>query len=257
MSFDAQRRRHRRQRSPSEVSAGEAGIPSQVVFGECRFGLRGELCCGGGGCRSRCGSGALNLIWTTTSAKPESAKQVATLTDPGTRRITAAVKRWETKTTTEAVLYLPDRIVRLHANQTGATTQGFSTVEVLANALRVVPVVALRNSDRILDEYGPSEIDDLKPLVDALNKSLADMMVTSEYVGRPRRWATGIELTEEPVLDDDGQPTGDMKEVNPAGWPIPPTSRSTSNTSTTPRPWPPRSTTSWAASTPRVPPADR
>jgi hypothetical protein len=94
-------------------------------------------------------------------------------------------------------------------------------------------------------------------LVDALNKSLADMMVTSEYVGRPRRWATGIELTEEPVLDDDGQPTGDMKEVNPAGWPIPPTSRSTSNTSTTPRPWPPRSTTSWAASTPRVPPADR
>ena len=50
------------------------------------------------------------------------------------------------------------------------------------------------------------EIDDLKPLVDALNKSLADMMVTSEYVGRPRRWATGIELTEEPVLDDDGNP---------------------------------------------------
>ena len=30
------------------------------------------------------------------------------------------------------------------------------------------------------------------------------MMVTSEYVGRPRRWATGIELTEEPVLDADG-----------------------------------------------------
>ena len=29
-------------------------------------------------------------------------------------------------------------------------------------------------------------------------------MVTTEYVGRPRRWATGIELTEEPVLDDDG-----------------------------------------------------
>lgn len=49
-----------------------------------------------------------------------------------------------------------------------------------------------------------SEIEDLKPLVDALNKSLADMMVTSEYVGRPRRWATGVELVEEPVLDADG-----------------------------------------------------
>jgi hypothetical protein len=47
------------------------------------------------------------------------------------------------------------------------------------------------------------------------------MMVTSEYVGRPRRWATGIELTEEPVLDDNGNPVLDdndepvMTEVNP------------------------------------------
>jgi hypothetical protein len=119
------------------------------------------------------------------------------------------------------VLYLPDRIVRLRANQTGATTQGFNTVEEIANPLGVVPVVNLRNTDRIVADYGCSEIDDLKPLVDALNKSLADMMVTSEYVGRPRRWATGIELTEEPVIDEDGNPVLDeesqpvMREVNP------------------------------------------
>jgi hypothetical protein len=74
---------------------------------------------------------AYMIVWADMVGRPkvtvESAKQVATLTDPGTRRITAAVKRWETKTTTEAVPYLPDRIVRLRANQTGATTQGFST----------------------------------------------------------------------------------------------------------------------------------
>ena len=46
-------------------------------------------------------------------------------------------------------------------------------------------------------------------------------MVTREYVGRPRRWATGIELVEEPVLDDAGNPVLDdenqpvMTEVNP------------------------------------------
>ena len=73
----------------------------------------------------------------------------------------------------------------------------------------------LRNADRILNDYGCSEIDDLKPLVDGLNKSLADMMVTSEYVGRPRRWATGIELTEEPVLDEYGDEIGELVEVNP------------------------------------------
>jgi hypothetical protein len=52
---------------------------------------------------------------------------------------------------------LPDRIVRLRANQTGATTQGFATVEELSNPLNAVPVVAIRNSDRILDDRGYSE----------------------------------------------------------------------------------------------------
>lgn len=165
------------------------------------------------------------IVWADQFGRPkvtvESASQVAAQMDPGTRQIVAAVKRWETKTTTEAALYLPDRIVRLRANQTGATTQGFNTVEEIANPLGVVPVVNLRNTDRIVTDYGSSEIDDLRPLVDALNKSLADMMVTSEYVGRPRRWATGIELTEEPVTDEDGNPVLDedeqpvMREVNP------------------------------------------
>lgn len=165
------------------------------------------------------------IVWADTAGRPkvsiESAKQVAVQRDPGTREVIAAVKRWETTTTTEAVLYQPDRITRLRANSTGATITGFSPVEVITNPLGVVPVVNIRNSDRLLDDYGASEIDDVCPLVDALNKSLADMMVTSEFVGRPRRWATGIELTEEPVIDDDGNPVLDdndepvMTEVNP------------------------------------------
>lgn len=168
------------------------------------------------------------IVWADRYGRPratvESAKQVSVLTDPGSRQIVAALKRWEERpaNVTHAVLYLPDRIVRLKADQVGTVTAtGFSTVEEIANPLGVVPVVNLRNADRILGDFGGSEIDDLRPLVDALNKSLADMMVTSEYVGRPRRWATGIELTEEPVLDDDGNPVLDdddqpvMTEVNP------------------------------------------
>ena len=82
--------------------------------------------------------------------------------------------------------------------------------------------------NRIIGDCGSSEIDDLKPLVDALNKSLADMTVTSEYVGRPRRWATGIELTEEPVLDvgrppqwldEDGAARHDRGQPDPRGSP--------------------------------------
>lgn len=158
------------------------------------------------------------IVWADRFGRPqvsvESAKQVAVLRDPGTRRITSAVKRWETDRTTEATLFLPDEIVRLRANQTGATIHGFNVVDTLANPLGVVPVVRLLNSDRLLDE-GVSEIDDLRPLVDGLNKVLTDMLVTSEFVGRPRRWATGVELTEEPILDNDGAPTGETEAVNP------------------------------------------
>ncbi len=164
------------------------------------------------------------IVWADLAGKPsvtvESAKQIAVQRDPGTREITAAVKRWETETTTEAVLYLPDAITRYRANHVGATL-GFETVKTIPNPLGVVPIVDLRNSDRILDDYGSSEIEDMMPLVDGLNKSLVDMMTTSEFVGRPRRWATGIELEERPkldgdgnpVLDDDGQPV--LEAVNP------------------------------------------
>lgn len=155
------------------------------------------------------------IVWADHLGRPkvtiESAKQVTVLTDPGSREVIAALKRWETATTTEAVLYGRDEIVRLRAEQTGATTAGFKVIETLANPLGMVPVVRLTNSDRLLDE-GVSEIEDLKPLVDALNKTLTDMLTTSEYVGRPRRWATGIELEE----DEDGKAINPIPEGNRA-----------------------------------------
>ncbi|MDV7194664.1 phage portal protein [Mycolicibacterium fortuitum] len=164
------------------------------------------------------------IVWADLAGRPnvtvESAKQIAVERDPGTREIIAAVKRWETETTTEAVLYLPDTITRYSANSVGATL-GFQTVKEIPNPLGVVPLVDLRNSDRILDDYGSSEIEDMMPLVDGLNKSLVDMMTTSEYVGRPRRWATGIELEERPVIDSEGNPVLDdddqpvVETVNP------------------------------------------
>lgn len=164
------------------------------------------------------------IVWADRYGRPavtvESARQVAVQTDPGTRQIAGAVKRWETKQTTELVWYRPDRIDRLRAQNKGAAT-GFTLIDTIANPLGVVPVVRLSNADLILDGRGRSEIDDLCPLVDALNKALADMMVTSEFIGRPRRWATGIELTEEPELDANGEPVLDdtgqpvMTEANP------------------------------------------
>lgn len=142
------------------------------------------------------------IVWADKSGAPritvESARQVITVTDPGTGATTAAVKRWETDTTTEAVVYGADEIVRWRANSTGAMG-GFTVVDRIENPLGEPPVVALVNADRLLGP-GVSEMSDLIPLVDGLNKTLSDMLVGSEYYARPRRWATGIELT----VDDDG-----------------------------------------------------
>lgn len=159
-------------------------------------------------------------VWADDTGAPlvsaESARQVSTLTDPGTRQTIAALKRWETAKTTEAVLYGPDAITRLRANQTGATTAGFNVVEEISNPLGVVPVVRFKNGSRLLDD-GVSEMRDVLTLTDALVKLTSDMMVASEYTARPRRWATGLELEEIDILDDEGQPTGEMETVNPIG----------------------------------------
>lgn len=154
---------------------------------------------------------AFVTVWADAAGRPsisvESARQVAVLRDPGSRKIVAAVKRWTTASTTEAVLYLPEKIVRYRAQTTGATTTGFKPVETLENPLGVVPVVELRNTDRLLGE-GVSELADLIPLQDSLNKLLADLMVGSEYYARPRRWATGVELEE----DEEGNPVNPFPE---------------------------------------------
>ncbi|MFA7511128.1 MAG: phage portal protein [Mycolicibacterium vanbaalenii] len=163
---------------------------------------------------------AYMICWTDRYGRPlvtvESAQQMTALRDPGTRRLTHALKKWETATTTEAVLYGPDVITRYRANQTGATTAGFYVVDEIANPLGVPPVVRLLNSDRILDE-GVSEINDLIPITDMLSKLLADILVSSENAARPRRYASGIALEERPVVDEDGIDTGETEDVNPFG----------------------------------------
>lgn len=77
------------------------------------------------------------------------------------------------------MLYEPDKTTRLRSDAIGATTLGFRTVETLPNPLGMVLVVRFRNGDRLLHD-GASEIDDLMPLIDTLNKSLVDTMTTSE-----------------------------------------------------------------------------
>ena len=166
------------------------------------------------------------IVWADAQGRPqvtiESAKNVTVLRDQITRAVTVAAKRKRTKTTTEVWLYYSDRVEHWQAKSPSAGNAGFELIEVVRNPIGEVPVVAFVNADRLDSEL--SELDDLVPLVDALNKLLLDMLIASEFSGRPRRYATGIEATEEPrldengdpVLDEDGEPVVDTVNPYPA-----------------------------------------
>lgn len=133
----------------------------------------------------------------------ESPLQVFAKRDPRTRRVTAAVKRWDegdegTSQERHAMLYLPNSTRHLIHGKDGWVVTG----RVDAHELGRVPVVPLVNRPRILRPDGVSEFHDVMPLADAANKMATDMMVSGEYHSMPRRWASG--LTEKDFKDEQG-----------------------------------------------------
>lgn len=158
------------------------------------------------------------IVWADSAGHPvitvESPRQVAVLRDPATRQVTAALKRWVADGKGHAVLYGPDAITKMTSDSNvvdpaAMSVSSWRTVETIRNPLGVVPVVPVVNRGRLLDVDGVSEMADVLDLADALNKLAADMLVTSEYYARPRRWATGLEIVE----GEDGNP---VKPFSPA-----------------------------------------
>lgn len=161
------------------------------------------------------------VVWVDSSGRPtmtvESAEQVITAHDPITREVTEAVKRWYERDHSGAVLtehvmhYGADEIVHYQRDAAGKLVQ---VGEAVFNPLGVPPVVRLLNYDRINDEQGYSVIDDMGHLVDALSKLLADMLVASEHVARPKRWATGVDLAESETDGFTADEVGDAETSN-------------------------------------------
>ena len=60
------------------------------------------------------------------------------------------------------------------------------------NPLGMVPIVPIVNRARVMHPEGESELADVMPLADAVNKLATDMMVSAEYHAQPRRWITGL-----------------------------------------------------------------
>ncbi|WP_083063040.1 phage portal protein [Mycobacterium arosiense] len=161
------------------------------------------------------------FVWVDSQGSPnvtiESSRNVAAHIDPGTREITECIKRYYSRGQTHCWLYLPDVIQQYVADSVGANTD-FQLVKEIANPLGTPPVAQFRNPGRIhvpglnypeRANLGTSEIHDLIPINGAIDMTVADALVTSNFCARPRRYISGIPLTEVPRVDQNGTPVLD------------------------------------------------
>jgi hypothetical protein len=133
----------------------------------------------------------------------EHSAEVAVAYAPGNRRMrAAAIKQWTDEWTGEdrVNVYLPDQIAKFHTLK-GALVE-LPSGDQLANPLGVVPVVELRNR---MDLRGGvrSELAEVIPTQDMINKLVCDMLVAAEYAAFRQRWATGIDI---PIDEETKQP---------------------------------------------------
>lgn len=140
----------------------------------------------------------------------ESPKQVWTEHDPSDNTVRYALKRWFDRDRGYMNLLTPEAIYKYRTS--GKRDEGMDitnlppdawelTGPVTPNGTGVVPYFPLINRRTILNPYGESELTDVIPLVDAINKLCTDLMVSAEFHAMPRRWATGVEVAE----DENGQ----------------------------------------------------
>lgn len=142
--------------------------------------------------------------------------------DPGTRA--AGLKVWldDRLGLLMATLFLPDQIWKFQAeHRIGVPVEGIRwqprTVRgeprPARNPLGVVPLMELANQDRILG-WGVSELHDVAPIQDRINKTLFDRMMAQEFGAFRQRWATGLDVP----VDDNGQPIEPFKAAVDRLW---------------------------------------
>lgn len=83
----------------------------------------------------------------------------------------------------------------------GVPENRWELVSIVEHFLGVTPVVPMLNDPDLLGRVS-SEIEELLPIQDRINETLADRMMAQKFAAFRQRWATGLVIPE----DDDGQP---------------------------------------------------
>lgn len=145
----------------------------------------------------------------------ESPLEVYAHTDPRTRSVRAALRRYQSHqgsyardVESYATLYLPDQTV--FYERSGRTGQ-YDVVDRDEHQLGEVPITPLINRARLSDRQGHSELAPILPLAHAANKIATDMMVASEFLAIPLRGIFGVGPDD--LRDKDGNPMTALQAI--------------------------------------------
>jgi hypothetical protein len=105
-----------------------------------------------------------------------------------------AIYKFVTQRKTEVVPERAQSLVPFDATQGNED----DTAWPVPNPYGIVPVFHFSN-DASVGEYGRSELADVIPLQDAVNKSVLDLLAAMEYQSLPQRWAAGLEVERDPL----------------------------------------------------------
>ena len=126
-------------------------------------------------------------------------------------RVEFAAKIWLENKRVRATLYYDDHIERWATPEVSTynglppSANPFEPLDDddwwVSHDYGMVPVVPFINNPNEAGD-GRSELDDVIPLQDALNLSLADMLVALEFAAFPQRWATGLTEARDPITGE-------------------------------------------------------
>jgi hypothetical protein len=122
----------------------------------------------------------------------ESPHEMASMSDPKTRQVTAAAKFYKDDATQRAygALYLPDVTIQLVRTGRGWVEDPDDGRD--EHEMGRVPVVPLVNRSRTSQRYGVSEMADLISLTDAAARALTNAQIATELLAAPQRYAVGV-----------------------------------------------------------------
>jgi hypothetical protein len=127
-------------------------------------------------------------------------------------RLLSAIKKWvDNDNYLRLNLYLPDVVYKYRSSspaprvvpgdQDGLLQQAsWEQIGESDNPLGVVPIIPMENCPDLL-LGGHSDLEDVIPLNDGLNKVLRDMLVTSEYQAFQQRVVIGAEIPKDPLTN--------------------------------------------------------